>query len=35
MQFTAIDEIKDLHHDKRVKYKGEMSRIDMKLFEYR
>lgn len=29
MQFTAIDEIKDLHHDECVKYKGEMSRVDV------
>lgn len=34
MQFTAINEIKDLHHDKGVKYKGEMSRVDMQLFVY-
>lgn len=34
MQFAAIDEVKYLHHNKCVKYKGKMSRIDMELFEY-
>lgn len=29
MQFTAVDEIKDLHHDECVKYKGEMSGVDV------
>jgi hypothetical protein len=27
VEFASVDEVEDLHHDERVEYKGEMSRV--------